>query len=264
MGVDDEYRAVAGSEDSADHLLEKAGPITRSYYKKRSMWASLAVGALIGAAVTFLISIFFAPHTSTVDSKPADITSSPDLAILTIAPEPTSTSSFIPVSTAVADEPVVEDTIADCGSNPEEARAKGCVFDVMMQLWTPPACYDSNLSERYLLNGNWTWWADTDASHTLSLDEMRKGEHPVIYVIQDYHKQHCIFAWEKVVRALRNQGPLIEELISYDHVMHCKHRTLSKEEDGVRGVRAPTGFTRCATYDTWTRHLPNNALSSTD
>jgi hypothetical protein len=155
--------------------------------------------------------------------------------------------------------------MTNCGSTPDEARAAGCVFDVMMQLWTPPECMDAPLSERFLEKGNWTWYADSNAEHSYSDEEIRKGNHDVVYVAQSYHRHHCIFAWERLVRALRNQGPLIEELVSYDHVMHCRHRTLTLPEEGaqqVRGVVAPTGYTRCASYDVWIKGLPFNKMSS--
>lgn len=154
-----------------------------------------------------------------------------------------------------------------CGGTPDQARAAGCVFDVMMQLWTPPECMDSPLSERFLKNGNWTWYADSGAQSIYSDEEIRKGNHDVVYVAQSYHRHHCIFAWERLVRAMRNQAPLIEELISYDHVMHCRHKTLTLPSEGaesVRGVVAPTGYTKCASYDVWIKQLPFNKMSSTD
>lgn len=154
-----------------------------------------------------------------------------------------------------------------CGSTADEARAAGCVFDVMMQLWTPPECMDTALSERYLAASNWTWYANSDASRAYTDEEIRKGDHDVVYVAQSYHRHHCIFAWERLTRAMRNQAPLIEELISYDHVMHCRHKTLTLPEEGaesVRGVVAPTGFTRCASYDVWIKNLPLNKMSSID
>lgn len=154
-----------------------------------------------------------------------------------------------------------------CGGTPDEARAAGCVFDVMMQLWTPPECMDTPLSERFLEKGNWTWYADNAASYAYTDEEIRKGNHDVVYVAQSYHRHHCIFAWERLVRAMRNQAPIIEELISYDHVMHCRHKTLTLPEEGaeqVRGVVAPTGYTKCASYDVWIKNLPINKMSSTE
>lgn len=269
---------VSAQDDANDHLLERTGPITRSAYKKRNMFASIAIGALIGAAVTFLFSFLFAPSGYTIAQKPAETQAAQQVAVTTTV---TSVAPAATVTVAAGSGVVLPGkaqegvdaghildtsagTILDCGHTPEEARKRDCVFDVMMQDWMPRACHDEALSERYLATGNWTWWADAEATKSLSLEEMRKGEHTVIYVIQDYHRSHCIYAWEKFVRALRNDWPVIEELISYDHVMHCRHSTLSKASDTIRGVRAPTAYTRCALYKDWQGHFPANSVSSID
>jgi len=155
----------------------------------------------------------------------------------------------------------------DCGSNADEARAKGCEYDVMMQEWQPPECIDWALSERFLKQGNWTWYANAEASKIYNDTEIALGNHDRVYVEQSYHRHHCIFAWERFVRALRTGRPLIEKMIDYDHVMHCKMNTLRTFEEGaqpVRGVVAPTAFTSCASYDVWLKRLPKNKHSSVE
>lgn len=155
--------------------------------------------------------------------------------------------------------------IHDCGSNAEEARAKGCAYDVMMQEWTPPECIDWTLSEKFLKKGNWTWYSNFDMSTWMDDVEVAKGDHDVVYVAQSYHRHHCIFTWERTVRALRTGRPLIEKLVDYDHVMHCKMNTLRTYEEGaepVKGVVAPTAFVKCASLDVWMENLPHNEHSS--
>lgn len=157
--------------------------------------------------------------------------------------------------------------IHDCGSNADEARAKGCAYDVMMQEWTSPECIDWTLSEKFLKNGNWTWYADSNAENTYDDVQVAKGNHDVVYVAQSYHRHHCIFTWERLVRAMRTQRPMVEKLVDYDHVMHCRMNTLKTFEEGaqpVRGVVAPTAFTRCASLDVWMKNLPHNKMSSID
>lgn len=157
--------------------------------------------------------------------------------------------------------------LRDCGSNADEARANGCEYDVMMQEWTPPECIDWALSEKFLKAGNWTWYADPDAKKTYNATEIALGNHNVVYVDQSYHRHHCIFTWERLVRAMRTQRPLVEKLVDYDHVMHCRMNTLKTFEEGaevVRGVVAPTAFTSCASYDVWLQNLPHNKMSSVD
>ncbi|KAK3177735.1 hypothetical protein Dsin_033214 [Dipteronia sinensis] len=270
MGVDDEYKMVSAQDEANDHLLEQSAAISRASYRKRNMFASILVGAVIGAAAMFLVSLLFAPQGYSVTKSAPAATTTAAAEKVEVAPSTVTVTqtATIPGGTRIPQVGVDKahiipaGTILDCGSNPAEARAKDCVYDVMMQDWMPRPCYDEKLSERYLATGNWTWWLDVEATKSLTLEEMRKGEHGVIFVIQDYHKSHCIFAWEKATRAIRNEWPLIEELVSYDHIMHCRHSTLSKESENVRGVRAPTAYVRCALYDDWIGHFPANSEDS--
>lgn len=283
----DQYYEQVGS-DEGESLMREGEKVTRApptEPAKRTILTKIAIGAVVVtvflAAVALVSSIIVsyrlpaaaeaaiekaqAEHSTTDLTTPG--TGSSD--------KLTDGSSASSSNDALSDPSLTPEDFSflpkqemrSCGSTPDEARAAGCVFDVMMQLWTPPECMDTNLSERYLAKGNWTWYANADASKIYDDEEIRKGDHDVVYVAQSYHRHHCIFAWERVVRALRNQAPLIEELISYDHVMHCRYRTLTLPEEGaeeVRGVVAPTGYTKCASYDVWIKNLPYNKMSSVE
>eukprot|EP00249_Psilotum_nudum_P034443 c53501_g1_i1 orf=306-896(+) len=196
MGMDEEYKMISGQEDANDHLLEREAPISRSSYRKRNMFASLAVGAIVGAAVMFLLSFLFAPHGYPINKNAETQKEAQIAAPVTVTATVTSAAvatGGVPIGSIAHQEGVDQyhripaGTILDCGQTPDEARAKDCVFDVMMQDWMPRPCYDEAISERYLKAGNWTWWADAEATRSLSLEEMRLGNHPVIFVIQDYH-----------------------------------------------------------------------------
>lgn len=277
MGHDQYYDKVAG-DDSEDPLVGGAdssrvmrAPPTQP--KKRSLLTTLALGAIAVVVFIFAVALVSSAVVSYRLPTATDAAISKQSSTATSSAQAVATSSAptSKVGTGNAIEKVYDASthqdMRNCGSTPDEARAAGCVFDVMMQLWTPPECMDSPLSERFLEKGNWTWYADGGAQRAYTDEEIRKGDHDVVYVAQSYHRHHCIFAWERLVRAMRNQAPLIEELISYDHVMHCRHKTLTLPEEGaeeVRGVVAPTGYTRCASYDVWIKNLPFNKMSSTD
>jgi hypothetical protein len=265
MAVGQYYDRVSDHEDNIDLDQSPEKPSI----KKRWSWSqqSFLIRTIIIAAYTVLIA---ALCSAIVEYRHSDDNTN----VAAAAPTPSSQPEAVeahPVSVSVdVPAPSVTSTPADgldqiqhCGSNWEEATELGCVYDVMMQLWMPPACYDGVLSERFLKEGNWTWWADAEAARIMSDEEMREGKHSVAFMMQDYHKHHCVFAMEKLVRALRNQWPLIPELVSYDHIVHCRHKTLMRT-DPVRGVRAPTGFTSCAPYDVWKNQLPEDHVSSTD
>lgn len=259
MGGDHHYRSLSTSDEAAPLAEKEQIYVKPSGWGKQSIILSIATGTLFIAVIIAVLS--------TVGSAVVSYGSSGSSASATVSaavPAPTSAAA------ALENDPDADilspANIQDCGYTADQAREKGCVFDVMMQLWTPKDCFDGVLSDRFLEVGNWTWYADPEASRAFTLEEMRKGEHDAVYVAQDYHITHCIYAWEKLVRAMRNQDPLIMELISYDHVIHCRHKTLQRADHGtsIRGVRAPTGYTKCAKYDTWKYNLPANEHSSVD
>ena len=155
--------------------------------------------------------------------------------------------------------------ILDCGGNPQQAREKGCIYDVMMQDWVPKPCYDEKLTQEYLKKGNWTWYADGQGERIMSDEEMALGEHGRAWMSNSYHKAHCVFSWLKIIRALRTHSPLTNELISYDHVMHCKMGALRESStDENLGVMAPTNYARCALYETWALDFPEDNHDPTE
>ncbi|EHY53769.1 hypothetical protein HRR83_003983 [Exophiala dermatitidis] len=272
MGLGHHYRSVSTNDESFP-LAEKEAPV-KSGWGKQSILLSLATGTLfvaVIAAVLATVSSAVVSYHSSGATTTATASAAADAALATSTKTGATTLPTVVLGEGTelsTDGQIIPsaDTIENCGYSPKEAREKGCVFDVMMQLWTPAACFDEVLSNRFLEVGNWTWYADPSATKAYTLEEMRLGEHDAVYVAQDYHITHCIYAWEMLVRAMRNQSPLITELISYDHVIHCRHKTLQRADGGasIRGVRAPTGYTQCAPYDTWKYHLPPNEHSSTE
>jgi hypothetical protein len=258
------YDKVSDNEGDID--LDQTNE--KSSGKSRWSWGqqSFIIRTLVIAVYTILIAgicsaIVEYRHSDDATPAPAAQTSAPPVAQVE-KPEQAKVEAEMP--TANTPETGLAE-IQHCGSNYKEARELGCVYDVMMQLWMPAACYDGVLSERFLHEGNWTWWTDPENGVTMPDEEMRKGEHTVAFMLMNYHKMHCIFAMEKLVRALRNQWMIIPELVSYDHIMHCKHKTLARPDgDTAKGVRAPTGFTSCAPYDVWKNQLPEDHISSVE
>lgn len=228
MALDKLYEQVSGSEDTLDHLGDEK---TLKSFHGHTGWKRTALIAATLTAISIAIIIL--------------------------------TCSLVFQHRHAGGELDVSVAIISCGQSPEEARASGCKYDVMMQLWVPVECYDEALSERFLAEGNWPWFADIRAQHEISLEVMRLGEHQVAFSTDQYHRYHCIFTWEVMVRAMRARGYIVEEMMSYDHVVHCRHMTLPPPHNKTLiAVEAHSGYTRCATYDTWIHALPEDEISS--
>ncbi|KIW58048.1 hypothetical protein PV05_02598 [Exophiala xenobiotica] len=261
MAPSHHYDLIKPSEDIKDEPDDSREPISRPW-SKYVLYMLLAASTGLGAAFgVVLASSLLKPSTST--SAAANATATTTLsADITL---PTTSTDYI--AGEANDHDVLAGKVLECGYSFTEARSRGCVYDVMMQDWVPEPCYDSVLTERYLAQGNYTWYADGDGN-IMSDEEMRKGEHTEAYMSGDYHKDHCIFSWEKLIRAMRNTRPVSQELVSYDHVLHCRHQTLGEnhpdKRDGGIGVRAPTNYAKCALYSTWKKDFIPDKHSSTD
>jgi len=244
MGFGHRYELVKGGDDTKDEPQDTRTQITISWWK--FLLCNL-LAATAGAAVMFLIArgaFVIRPSGSAATSVTTSTASSTSLTL--------PTPSVEHAEGKIDDSNPLTGKILDCGHTPAEARAKGCVYDVMMQDWVPEPCYDGVLTERYLAEGNWTWYGDGEGKTTISDEEMRKGEHGAAWMATSYHKAHCVFSWLKIIRALRNNRGISQELLSYDHVLHCSHGALKeKSDDGNLGVQAPTNYAKCALYDTW-------------
>jgi hypothetical protein len=46
----------------------------------------------------------------------------------------------------------------DYGETPEEARSRGCSFDMLSHAWQTKECYDEEISESYRQAGAWEPW----------------------------------------------------------------------------------------------------------
>lgn len=147
-------------------------------------------------------------------------------------------------------------TIEECGETPDEARISGCKFDPMMQVWLPASCYDEEHSEFYLSTYQWKWYYDNKMEKEMPDEVMRRGDHSVSFMTDDYHRRHCAYAWEVVTRALQAQRPIQDELLSYKHVHHCNMVLFWNTSESARGVETHAGFGRCAPYHVWAKDMP--------
>lgn len=114
----------------------------------------------------------------------------------------------------------------DCGHSPEEARAKGCVYDVMLVAWLHADCFDRELHETYLSDTDWPFWIDRGLEHAISLDEVRLGQHRTVFSNQEFHLAHCSYFLEQSVRGFRDGRGVVDNVtLDREHTEHCA-RTL--------------------------------------
>jgi hypothetical protein len=109
----------------------------------------------------------------------------------------------------------------DCGRTADQARSKGCHFDVLLATWVHDDCFDSKLMERYMFLANYTYYRDYEMTDPISDEEIRRGDHRLSYSTPQQHNAHCGYVWEIQMRAWMRGRPISRGLFSYPHTMHC-------------------------------------------
>ncbi|MCJ1278464.1 hypothetical protein MMC21_006281 [Puttea exsequens] len=133
----------------------------------------------------------------------------------------------------------------DCGNSSTEARAKGCLFDVLLTTWIHADCYDSQLHESYLAKHDFPWWRKPEMEDPITLDEVRRGDYNEIYTNLDYHFVHCGYAWEMILRAFRRGKAIEGELWAMAHTTHCVHNMVDRPSMPLDRTILNVGFETC-------------------
>ncbi|KAF2018579.1 hypothetical protein BU24DRAFT_475640 [Aaosphaeria arxii CBS 175.79] len=117
--------------------------------------------------------------------------------------------------------------IPKCGPTVAEAKAQGCVFDLLNYSWTPPACYDKELSEEMMeeefkARGPWRWYLADNFTQEIPQDVEDLGTRKQVYVEHRYHVLHCLGTWRTLHRSVMDGRPgLVPDSIDYGHTTHC-------------------------------------------
>ncbi|KAK1992532.1 hypothetical protein LX36DRAFT_644620 [Colletotrichum falcatum] len=136
---------------------------------------------------------------------------------------------------------------APCGATPSEARAAGCLFDLVSFNWLPPACHDAELAAQFEAElraaGQLAWYEDSLRTRPLSRDQVAAGDRSGVHVSPAYHLRHCTAMWRRMHRALMQGGGGLGRLDgyvwSYHHTRHCEE-TLLAGEAGRNGTEFTT------------------------
>jgi len=127
-----------------------------------------------------------------------------------------------------------------CGGTPDEARARGCRFDVNSFCWLPDACYDAELSAEFDHYREWRWWRDDNGTQPVAYELVAAGDFAELYVSWGYHLRHCTTMWKKLHRALlrleEGVGAVDSYVGSYQHTLHCEKMFLGYQGDSFEDI----------------------------
>ncbi|KEQ80626.1 hypothetical protein M438DRAFT_348581 [Aureobasidium pullulans EXF-150] len=115
-----------------------------------------------------------------------------------------------------------------CGITPNEARSRGCQYDVMSFAWTPPRCFDSDLMAEFASLRNWTFFTSQNGTEAVPYDSVALGEQDELFVTQEFHMYHCTYMWRKMHRAVLAAVPLDGYIGNYHHTGHCERQIMQQ------------------------------------
>lgn len=163
-----------------------------------------------------------------------------------------SVTALLPLSSshsALTTDPE-EYSSASCGSTPDEAISRGCVFDLMNYAWTPPECYSSQLLNESLALyfEPWKWYSsrsrtpDTEVlqdSEVLSRMETVYGDHA-------YHVAHCLYMWRTLQWALfGNLTKLQHHYATFEHQGHCIELLSREQRNDAKHATIHLEYVKC-------------------
>jgi hypothetical protein len=115
-----------------------------------------------------------------------------------------------------------------CGITADEARSRGCQYDVISFAWTPSRCFDSDLMTDFTSLRNWTFFTSQNGTEAVPYESVALGEHDTLYVTQEFHMYHCTYMWRKMHRAVLAAVPLDGYIGNYHHTGHCEHQIMQQ------------------------------------
>jgi hypothetical protein len=121
-----------------------------------------------------------------------------------------------------------------CGNSSTEARALGCVFDLLTNNWMPQYCSDPTTDAEYrawVLDpsrslGAWAFYHDDKAEHQVASEEELSdlvGSH--IYTTTENHLAHCAFLARRMHRLVTGDIAAVAHN-TFAHTMHCSSAIL--------------------------------------
>ncbi|KAJ5807418.1 hypothetical protein N7447_010874 [Penicillium robsamsonii] len=111
-----------------------------------------------------------------------------------------------------------------CGNSTEEAKRRGCTFDVLSMNWLPEQCARDETQEfiDYAVNETWVYYRDRHAEHPIEgADELSELGDKFWWSTQREHLVHCAFMILRLHKVLERGGKIDHLTGSFGHTKHC-------------------------------------------
>jgi hypothetical protein len=139
-----------------------------------------------------------------------------------------------------------------CGDSLQEAKARGCEYDILSNHWIPSECADEFSIKEYQSDGSWFPFADVNRTVPLTREEL--GDRRSYYTSMRDHIVHCAVFWRRQYRALSEGWKYLDSMIvDPEHTMHCSQFLMDMSEYGpdfrTMPIRVFVGHAGCHVRD---------------
>ncbi|KAH8648270.1 hypothetical protein BGZ60DRAFT_390495 [Tricladium varicosporioides] len=109
-----------------------------------------------------------------------------------------------------------------CGSYPSQAKALGCVFDIINFGWTAPECYHQGISKAHLAKGPWRWFLDGNSTIEVPQEYINLGHAVEVWTTRDYQLEKCRWL-EDIIEQAKSAGNMLvpRVVVSREYVEDC-------------------------------------------
>ncbi|EFX03870.1 hypothetical protein CMQ_798 [Grosmannia clavigera kw1407] len=109
-----------------------------------------------------------------------------------------------------------------CGTSTEEARSRGCVYDILANHYVHKSCFDETSTKSYMDEGT-SWMGYLEKNKTTQLTTLEEmGDYDVYWTSQRDHIVHCGEMWKRQYRAFTQNWRYIDAITANEeHTFHC-------------------------------------------
>lgn len=138
-----------------------------------------------------------------------------------------------------------------CGKSVQEAKSRGCQYDILTNHWMPNQCSDDFGVKEYQSDGTWLPFGDGNRTKELTVDEL--GDLPFYYTSMRDHVVHCAMLWKRQFRALSEGWKYVDSItVSAKHTGHCADFLMEKADVPVyrqTSIKVFVGSSGCHVRD---------------
>ncbi|KAH8765335.1 hypothetical protein F5883DRAFT_421296 [Diaporthe sp. PMI_573] len=114
-----------------------------------------------------------------------------------------------------------------CGFSVQEARERGCQFNMMSFSWLPNEYYNQELIQNFESLREWHYTEEVTRAKVV----LREAD--ALFVSFKYHRAQYVFIWEKLHRALGKGGFVDSYIGNYNHTSYCAYMLLMEVENSL-------------------------------